>query len=354
MPTDFSIRLMLPSDSPALEALENKTVDTGRVGFKTSYIQPYYAIQQALRRDFTGLVAEVPGYEGLVGTGIMSFGKCQIEGEVHPFAYFGGLGVHEDFRRMGIASALAARRVELARERIGPNGIILAGVQAGNEGSLKTAMKWANLKFENRSGGILGKTTSKPPKPTANLTVRTADENDLEEIAQKQNAFYAETNLYPPKTAAQLQQWLSERPFDCELNRYYIAVDPQGCIQAGIGITREGCLITNNVTRMPKPLKVLNYFLRLVPANGASKSLNMHWFWFQPDQARAGKFIWDSIRFLERENANMCFMFYDQAGKTVQAISPPRFIPSSGGHILINSPIPFSQDRSLYFNRMMI
>lgn len=353
MSVNFNIRRMQPSDSQALAVLEDKTTDTGRIGFRTSYRYDYFPIQQALRTDFTGIVAEVPGQDELVGVGLMSFGKCQVEGEICPFAYLGGLGVHEDFRRQGIASALAARRIELARHHIGPDGIIIAGVQGGNEGSLKTALKWANQTFENRSGVIIGKTLSNPPRPVNNLTIRPAIVNDLEEITQKQNSFYAEANLYPQKTAKQLRDWLAERPFEKEINRYYVAVDQQGNIQAGIGVTREGFLLTSHIVRMPRPLRVINSIVKLVPVNGSSKRLNGHWFWYQPGQEQAGEYLWHTVRWLERENATIGMLFYDQAGPVKQAISPPRFLPKSGGYILVNSPVPLSEDRPLYFNSMM-
>ena len=354
MTVDFNIRRMQPADSPALTELEEKTTDTGMVGFSTRYQYDYYPIQQALRTQFTGIVAEVPDREGLVGVGMMSFGTCQVEGELRPYAYFGGLGVHEDFRRMGIASALSARRIELARQQIGEAGIIIAGVQSGNLGSLKTAQKWANQTFEHRSSTFFAKTTSKPPRLPTGISVRLAVQSDLQEIADRQNTFYTQANLYPRKSSTQLQDWLAERPFGHEINRYYVAIDPQGNLLAGVGVTLEGFLITSHVVRMPVPLRIANAFLKLVPASGINKRLNGHWFWFQPGQEQAGSALWDSIAYLERDNATMCMLFYDQQGPVSKALVPPRFLPSSGGYLLVNSPVPLSYSKFLYFNNMMV
>jgi predicted N-acetyltransferase YhbS len=315
MTTNYPIRLIQPSDSKALMALEDKTADTGRVGFKASYRYDYYATQQSLRHDFAGFVAEAPETGELVGVGMMSFGTCQVEGEERSYAYLGGLGVHENFRLRGIASSLAARRIELARQRIGPEGIIFAGIQGGNEGSLKTALKWANQKLENRNMVIITKTTNKLLKPTSGLNVRLAVEADLEEVAYRQNAFYRKTNLYPQKTAGKLQTWLAERPFGHEINRYYVTVDRQRNILAGIGATLEGFLMTTHIVRMPWFMRAANLFFQIVPSDGATRRLNGHWFWFQPGQEQAGAYLWESIRYLERENATICMLFHDPVGR---------------------------------------
>jgi GNAT superfamily N-acetyltransferase len=352
MTTNYLIRLIQPSDSKALMTLEDKTTDTGRVGFKARYLYDYYPIQQALRHEFAGFVAVAPETEELVGVGMMSFGNCQVEGEVRPYAYLGGLGVHEDFRRKGIASALAARRIELARQRIGPGGIIFAGIQGGNEGSLRTALKWANQKLENRNVAIIGKMKNQPPKPMNGLTVRPAAGVDLEEIAHRQNAFYREANLYPQKMAGELQGWLAERPFGHEINRYYVTVDRQGNILAGIGATLEGFLMATHIARLPWILRAANVFFQIVPADGITRRLNGHWFWFQPGQERAGTCLWDSIRWLERENATLCMLFHDPAGPVRQAITPSRFPPPSSGYILIHSPVKLSESRNVYFNSL--
>jgi hypothetical protein len=82
--------------------------------------------------------------------------------------------------------------------------------------------------------------------------------------------------------------------------------------------------------------------------------LNGHWFWFQPGKEQAGAYLWDSIRWLEREHATMCMLFLDQTGPAAQAVSPSRFIPSSGGYILVKSPVPLSEGKFLYFNNMMV
>jgi ribosomal protein S18 acetylase RimI-like enzyme len=137
MTKNFTVRRMRPDDGLALLALEEKTVDTGRVGFSTSYNFDYYQIQQFFRPGFTGIVAETPEFEGLIGVALLSFGECQVEGENRPYCYLGGLGVHQDFRRRGISTAITSEMMAIVRERFGNECVVIAGIQGGNEGSLK-------------------------------------------------------------------------------------------------------------------------------------------------------------------------------------------------------------------------
>lgn len=122
---------MRPTDSQALMALEDETADGGMVSFLTRYKYDYYPVQQSLRPNLVGLVAESSAFAGLVGVGMMSFGECQFEGALRPYGYLGGLGVHQDFRRRGIATAIVSELLAIADERFGPERVIFAGIQAG-------------------------------------------------------------------------------------------------------------------------------------------------------------------------------------------------------------------------------
>jgi len=302
MTKNYTIRLMEPGDSPALLELEDKTVDTGRFGFSTSYNYDYVQIQQALRPDFVGIVAESSNHEGLVGVGLLSFGECQVEGQQMPYGYLGGLGVHLDFRRQGISTAITARMMEIVRERYGDECVVCAGIQAGNEGSLKANMKWADQVFSERTKAFIGKTDTKPPRPLAGISVRMLNEPELEAAAAGQNHFYRDSNLYPPKTAAQLKAWLEKRPFGHQINRYYAAVDQAGNLLAGVGVTLMSYLTASHISRVPWLLRTVNALLKLLPIDDGAKYLNGNWLWFRDGQEAAGAYLWDTVIYLEREH----------------------------------------------------
>ena len=307
MTDDISVRLMRPGDSQALMALEDATADAGMVSFLTRYRYDYYAIQQSLRPNFVGLVAESSGSAGLVGVGMMSFGACQFAGGVRPYGYLGGLGVHDDFRRRGIATAIVSELLAIAEERFGPERIIFAGIQAGNEASLRANMKWANQLLRDRNKFAISKMLDRPPKPVAGISVRLAGEDEYETIAALQNAFYRQATLYPPKTSQDLRDWLAKRPFGQEINRYYVAVDKGDQIVAGVGVTLEGHLMTTHVVRMPWFMKAANALFRLPAPGSEMRRMNGHWLWYKEGYQGACDHLWSSVKWLEREQADLAW-----------------------------------------------
>jgi hypothetical protein len=344
---------MQPDDSPALLALEEKTVDTGRVGLTNRYHFDYYQIQQFLRPEFTGIVAESPEFEGLIGVALLSFGECQVEGEILPYCYLGGLGVHQDFRRMGISTAITSEMMAIVRERFGNECIVIAGIQGGNEGSLKANMKWANQVFTDRTSAAIGKTPKKPPANTDGVSIRLVKETEIEEVIRLQNIFYRDSNLYPQKSGAGLEAWLAKNSFGEEINRYYVAVDQKGRLLAGLGVTLTGMLMTSQISRIPWLLRGLNALLRIFPKDGA-KTLHGHWLWFLDGGQAAGAKLWDTVKWLERQQANMGMLFFDVNGPVRKAISLPRFLPQSSGYIVVNTPRQLKEDHFLYFNNLLV
>src|SRR5439155_13914709 len=117
-------------------------------------------------------------------------------------------------------------------------------------------------------------------------------------------------NLYPPRTAEDLSRWLAELAFGHHLHDYLVAVDHEGNIMAGMGVTMEGSLINGRVVKMPTPLRVANLFLQVVPPDGTVKRLSGERFWFAPGQVRAGRFLWESVRWLLRERGTNLMVFY--------------------------------------------
>jgi GNAT superfamily N-acetyltransferase len=344
----ITLRPLKSTDGPGLTVLNEQTPDTGAVAFYTKYHYDPYQIFKALDPDALGVVAEARGHDGLVGMGIVSFGECTFEGQLRPYAYLSSLSVHPDFRRRGIASRLANWRVEAARARFGEEGVILAGIQTGNTGSLRTAETWSNQRLDGISRVGVVKMRAKPPRSDPGLEVREARREELEEIARKQNAFYADFNLYPPRTAGDFEAWLSRSAFGHSLHSYRIAVDREGNVLAGLGLTHEGELTTSHVLRMPAPLRLANLFLRIIPADGVNRRLKVDQLWFAPGRLDAGRFLWESIRWQCRDRGTMMMIFFDPRSPVLGALALPRLVPSTGGSIVLSAPVPAREEKFIY------
>jgi hypothetical protein len=131
-----------------------------------------------------------------------------------------------------------------------------------------------------------------------------------------------------------------------------VAVDQNGGLLAGMGVTRSGYLMTGHLSRIPWFMRALNALLRVVPSDG-TKTLNGHWFWFLDGQVTAGTKLWDTVKWLERGGSNMGMLFFDHDGPVGKAISLPRFPPQSSGYIVVNSPIKLQEEHFLYFNNLL-
>src|SRR4051794_28094875 len=112
MEANVTLRELGAGDGPHIAALGEQTPDTGEVAFHNIFYYDPYATIMALHHDAAGVVVEAADHDGIVGIGMMGTGECQYDGVLRPYAYLFGLGVHPDYRRRGIASQIAAWRIE--------------------------------------------------------------------------------------------------------------------------------------------------------------------------------------------------------------------------------------------------
>jgi len=347
MQNSFTLREMLPSDGPALVRLGEASPDTGRVGFHSVFPQDAYQTLLALHPSTIGVVAEAPDHIGIVGNGLVRFDEGYYEGELRPLAYLSSLHVHPDYRHRGIASAIADWRIQRARERFGAEGVIFAGIQADNEGSLATANKWVTQRMALRGLVGIDKVRTKPPQPIAGYEVRPARLEDYEQIAAKQNKFYDGYNLYKPQTADSLASWVSHAPFGLPVQRYHVATNSSGDIVAGLGTVAVGQLIPMHLTRMPLPLRLANIFLKLIPPGGVVRRILAVRFWFAEGHSEAARHLWETVRWLVRDQGTSIMIFLDSLNPVSQVIEFPPFGRQSGGSMALNAPVPISEDRPL-------
>jgi GNAT superfamily N-acetyltransferase len=350
MQLDFSLRQVTPDDGAKIAALGEETPDTGAVAFHNVFHYDPYASIMALHHDATGVVVETPHHEGIIGMGMMSTGQCHFEGALCPFAYLFSLSVHPDYRRLGIATQIVLWRVEKARELLGADVVLFAGIQQGNEGSLRNAAKWSAQQIDNRSTAALVKMRSSPPANPSALAVRPAEKNDYEEIVHKQDAFYRDYNLYPPRSAEALYGWHHAAPFGFPLRQYYVVVDQAGNLLGGLSATEEGRVTSGHVVKMAWPLRLLNYVVRLIPADGITKRVQVKDLWFAPERMEAGSYLWESLRWLWRERGTMVMGFFDRQSSLAQVMRSPRYMPPQTGSLVVAGPTPMNEEKCIYMH----
>ena len=347
MTSDVRLRPLAPTDGNLIARLREESPDTGRVGAATYFVHDPYETLVNLHPGTIGVVAEVPEYDGLVGSGLLRFGQANYEGAVRPFAYLYGLSVHPDFRRRGIASALANWRVDKARERSGADTVIYAGIQASNQGSFSTAKRWMRQRFDRMTMGVFSVRGS-PPVPVHGLEVRPAAPADYEQIVEKQNHFYRNFNLYSPQTADDFAAWQEHKLFGITVHRYYVVVSPDGHILGGIGLLLEGQLVPTKLIRIPMVLQVINKLAHVVPADRIMKRSPVKNFWYENEDA--GRYLWELARWLGREFGTNLTFSHDSNGSFNEILRYTPLTIKASGSIVITGPVEMAELKPIYFD----
>ncbi len=347
MPGEFRLRELLPTDGPAIAELDRESPDTGAVAFSTVYLDDPYAALAALHPGVVGVAAVEPAKPGIIGMGAMTLGRCQLEAEIHPYSYLFNISVRPEHRRRGIASQIYSWLIGTARERLGDDAVIIAGIQEGNEASIRAARVWSS-DLLNLSQSAMTRMRDSEPRAPVHLQVREAAESEWEIIAQAQNGFYRDYNLYPPRSASELRDLHSATPFGSPIRRYFVAVDVKGEIAAGMSATDEGSIEPIQIVHMPLPMRIGNAILDILPSNGTVRRIPVRDLWFAPGRMEAATYLWESVRWLWRDRADAMMAFIDPRSPLAAAIPRMRFLPRNGGYIALAAPVRPSKERLLY------
>jgi GNAT superfamily N-acetyltransferase len=342
------LRPITPADGDAFAALLARSADAGAFQLSSRFRIPPWDALRALHGTFDGVVAEEPGTPGLVGCGLVRFMRAHFEGAVRDVALLNTLVVDPAHRRKGIASALAAWRVRHARERVGPDGVVFAGIQMGNVGSVKTAARWATQTLP----GVVGVYPTPPrrtsPKRSDGLRVREAEPRDYEAFAAHLDASCGDYDFFPPENAGTLSAWLSETPVEGPFRFAYVIEDAAGNLVAGLALSELARIRTTRILRMPRVTSLLNHVIRIFPRDGHMREASTSRFWYRPGAERAAVRLWEVLRWEWRERASTFLLWSDPRAPLATLMKPPPWMPKSTGSLVLAAPVPWDPARFVY------
>jgi predicted N-acetyltransferase YhbS len=345
----WHIRPAQPGDSPHIAALETAHPDSGALGLSFHYKVDALAAQQALRPGSVCLVADAGG--SIVGMGFYWPSIGTVSGSNRFVGMIYGLVVHSEFRRQGIASSIYAALVEHIRTAGGPGAVVVAGVQAGNEGSVKAAKRWATQSIIGRTRVLVRPTRSKAPKLPRGLEFREVSDADWVAVAEGITTCYQDHELAPKWDAAQMRDSYEAVPFGERIRGYVVATNEHGEIIAGIGAVFDGLVETGHFERMPLVLRMVDAVFHLLPRDGVLRRVVCRDVWFSRDVARSAEALsalWDFASWTWRAQGNNLMLITDRNGPVSRAIPKKVPIPDVGSRLMVASEPEIDLARPLW------
>jgi predicted N-acetyltransferase YhbS len=341
----YNLRAMEPSDAPAV----NRLITEFDGDLVTRFlVDPYQAIYFGTEYQTVGVVVECEGVDGLVGMGTVRFGEVQFNGERLPFAFLDGLKVKSEFRGHGLGYRIAQWRIQQAREAYGDDCVLATGMLYDNYASHAVAAKWCREFAESALHVLVLPTRSSPPSEPPGLTARELEPDEYEEFAANQNAFYRAYQLYSPSDTQSISRALGisvegRRPY-----RYFAVIDGSGNLLAGAQTWARGVLKSDLIQNPPTPLRIMNGLLHLLPPDFIMRDIAVNGLWHEPGQSKAAKFLWESIRWLCRDEGTTITAGFDSRDPArVAATLRPWHQPRPQITFAIHGPAPI--DRSQLF-----
>jgi predicted N-acetyltransferase YhbS len=335
----FTIREARDGDGPGLTELAAAAADTGAVRVAPHYLHDPLETSRALRPATIWFVAE--SHKGrVVGAGTVDFHDVEIEGEVYRGAQLANLMVHPEHRRRGIATALAESRLE----RAGPDAVVVAAIQSGNEGSLANARKWATQIFGKQ---LLPVFKVKPDGRAGRVEIRApGSEGEWEQVAAGLAEYERGWNLRIPETAAEIRERLAKTPLEVPVQRPFVAVEG-GEVVGGCELHEAGRLQTIVVEHMPPVLRAVNVVARVVPKDGVVRVSAVARLWHVPGREDVGRALWAHARSAAAEAGNSISTQFDPRGPLAKVIPVRPWTTKGTTTVAIRSPVTLSEDRLL-------
>ena len=344
----FTLRELQPTDSPALTKLLTDFDGDLTTRF---LVDPYDAIIHGTENRTRGVVVETAGYESLVGMGTVRFSKVQFNGELLPLAFLDGLKVQKEFRGHGLGYQIASWRIQKAREEFGDHGVIGTGMLHDNHASHAVAAKWcrefAESAFEARFVSML----QTKPRTLSGVTVREIESSEYEEFTHKQNRFFEQYNFYAPSSPASMVHGLSVSVEGKKPYRYFAAVDARGNLLAGAQTWARGLLKSDTINDPPRPLRMLNKVLHLLPPDFTMRDVSVSGLWYEAGQIKVAQFFWEMLRWACRDQGTILTAGFDIRDPSMNVVTlKPWNQPRPKITFAIHGPTTIDRNRLLFIS----
>jgi GNAT superfamily N-acetyltransferase len=341
---------MQPADGPAIDALLREQAQTTSVGMTTHYLHDVYQALLAQHPSLFGVVAELPGSDGLVGMATAFVQDGTIGGRVYPFAYLENLKVRTDVRQRGLGSRLAAWRIAEAERRFGSELVVMAGIESSNAASIATARRWASQIVGPIALRITG-TTGRAPGGH-DLTVRPLAAGDVDAVLDRIRTFHTGHDLVPVMSRDRLDELLAPTALGMPIRQYRVAVAPDGAIVAGAGVGERFQVMVDRLDRIPLPLAIVGRVTGMLPADRTIRSVELFLAWHAPGRVDAARHLWEAIRNEWHGRATTVVGPTDPRSTLMEAFPVGRLPgPRVELVVAVRTPTPIGDDRLIYLWR---
>ena len=343
MPDKVHYRPIEPEDSSMLAALIATSPSTGAIGFTYDYLADFMQINKAFASDLHGIVAVSDAK--IVGMVLGERVKIQLEGQTCDAAYISNLYVHPDYRRKGIARKMAEVGFQYIGNIFGSNLALYAAVVENNI-SMGLIQSYRFQSTHQIQGGIVPMRRI-PVREKLNLVVRTAANDDLEDIANGMNAFYREHNLWRPVTPTSLREFVEMEVAGISPNKLYV-VTKRGRIVGGLSLSDQSRLVRMRLEKLPFHIQLLGAVLGVLPKSGILHSLTIRRVWFKDGELNASQYLWQYLRYHLRNRGGCFGIAFDPRDKVADVFQLPFWLPMFNANYTIRTDKEVSTDRFVY------
>jgi len=310
--SEISLRQLTTTDGDAYASLMAASPDTGRISASQHFEIDAYQALAAMHGNFAGVVVEHSRFRGLVGGGLVTFGKCQFEGGIRSYALLNTLVVHPSFRRRGIASQLARWRLNFAEQKVGSDGVIWAIIQQGNIGSESTARKWQRQLLHDRLLLIPLRPRKTSPRLVHDYRIGPVPSDKFKSVSEQLNGFYQSFNMFTARSETELAAWCARTPFEEPFRHFLIVRNDHDDIVAGLVVTETYRLRSLHIVKSPLVARLANRLFHIVPSDYIVREIGLSHIWFAPGQQKAARYLLDTIRWEWRNKASSFMVWIDE------------------------------------------